>query len=163
VSAYVESSELCATSNHSILYSRRNDSVECIPLEKRLPLRKDSVADALLKDEILIEVTLRNLYTRRIAVVPLPYLLCRTQPSWRSLVYAGTTGGKGWTCLHSGASIRLAEYVCRPSMRWDCANDRRVLRDTSEESYLASIEVWQTRGFSARHQKDTAGFYASRA
>jgi hypothetical protein len=52
VSAYADSSELCATSNPSRLDSRRNDSFECIPLDDRLTLSKDSVAYALLEDEI---------------------------------------------------------------------------------------------------------------
>jgi hypothetical protein len=52
LSAYVDSSELCATSNPSRPDSRRNDSFECIPLDDRIPLRKDTVADALLEDEI---------------------------------------------------------------------------------------------------------------
>jgi hypothetical protein len=50
-----------------------------------------------------------------------------------------------------------------PSMRWDCANDRRALRDTSPDSYLASIEVWKTRECSARYQKDTACYCAYHA
>jgi hypothetical protein len=52
VSAYLESSELCATPNHSRLDSRRHDSIECIPLDDRLPLSMDTVTDALLEDEI---------------------------------------------------------------------------------------------------------------
>jgi hypothetical protein len=52
LSAYVDRFELCATSNPSRLDSRRNDSFECIPLDDRLPLSKDTVADALLENEI---------------------------------------------------------------------------------------------------------------
>jgi hypothetical protein len=54
VSAYVDSSELCATSilNPSRLDSRRRDPFECIPLDDRLPLSKETIADALLEDEI---------------------------------------------------------------------------------------------------------------
>jgi hypothetical protein len=52
LSAYVDNSELCATSNTSRLDSRIHDSFECIPLDDRLPLSKDTVADALLEDEI---------------------------------------------------------------------------------------------------------------
>jgi hypothetical protein len=52
VSAYVESSELCATPNHSRLDSRRHDSIECIPLDDRLLLSIDTAADALPEDEI---------------------------------------------------------------------------------------------------------------
>jgi hypothetical protein len=52
LSACVDSSELCATSNPSRLDSRRNYSFECIPLDERLPLSKDTVADALHEDEI---------------------------------------------------------------------------------------------------------------
>jgi hypothetical protein len=52
VSAYVDSSELCGTSNPSRLYSRRNNSFECIPLDNRLPLSKDTVADSLLENKI---------------------------------------------------------------------------------------------------------------
>jgi hypothetical protein len=66
VSAYVESSELCATPNHSGLDSRRHDSIECIPLDDRLPLSIDNLTDALLEDEIFYRV------------VPLPHQICRT-------------------------------------------------------------------------------------
>jgi hypothetical protein len=52
MSAYIDSSEFCATLNPSRLYSRRNDSFECIPLGDKLPLSKDTVADAHLEDEI---------------------------------------------------------------------------------------------------------------
>jgi hypothetical protein len=52
LSAYVVSSELYATSNPSRLDSRRHDFFECIPLDDRLPLSEDTVADALLEDEI---------------------------------------------------------------------------------------------------------------
>jgi hypothetical protein len=52
VPASVDCSELCATSNPSRLDSRRNDSFECIPLDDRLPLSKDTIAIALLEDEI---------------------------------------------------------------------------------------------------------------
>jgi hypothetical protein len=52
LSAYVVSSELYATSNPSRQDSRSHDFLECIPLDARLPLSKDTVADALLEDEI---------------------------------------------------------------------------------------------------------------
>jgi hypothetical protein len=52
LSAYVDRSELCATSNPSRLVSRRHDFFECIPLDDRLSISKDTVADALLEDEI---------------------------------------------------------------------------------------------------------------
>jgi hypothetical protein len=52
LSAYVDSSELCNRSNPSRLHSRINDSFECIPLDDRLPLSKDTVAGALLEDAI---------------------------------------------------------------------------------------------------------------
>ena len=52
VSAYVDSSELCATPNPSRLYSRRHDSIECIPLDDRIPLSIDTAGDTLLEDEI---------------------------------------------------------------------------------------------------------------
>ena len=52
VSAYVDSSELFATPNPSMLYSRRHDSIECIPLGDRIPLSIDTAGDTLLKDEI---------------------------------------------------------------------------------------------------------------
>jgi hypothetical protein len=52
LSAYVDSSEPCATSNPSRLDSRRNDSFECIPPDDRIHLSKDTVVDALLVDEI---------------------------------------------------------------------------------------------------------------
>jgi hypothetical protein len=41
LSAYVDSSKLCATSNPSRLESRRNDCFECIPLDDRIPLNKE--------------------------------------------------------------------------------------------------------------------------
>jgi hypothetical protein len=43
LSAYVDSSELCATSNPSRLDSRRHDSFECIPMDDGLPHDKDTV------------------------------------------------------------------------------------------------------------------------
>ena len=52
VSAYVDSSELCATPNPSRLYSRRHDSINCITLDDRIPLRIDTAGDTLLEDEI---------------------------------------------------------------------------------------------------------------
>jgi hypothetical protein len=52
VLAYVNSSELCARSNRSRLDSRRKCSIECIPMDDRLPLSKYTVADALLEDDI---------------------------------------------------------------------------------------------------------------
>jgi hypothetical protein len=55
VSAYVDSSELCATSvlNPSRLDSRKHDSFECIPLDDRLHLSYETIANALLEDEIV--------------------------------------------------------------------------------------------------------------
>jgi hypothetical protein len=52
MSAYVNSTEHCATSNPSRLDSRRHDSFECIPLDDRIHLSKDTVEYSLLEDEI---------------------------------------------------------------------------------------------------------------
>jgi hypothetical protein len=51
VSAYVDSSKLCATPITSRLDSRRNYSMECIKLDERLPLSIDTAVDALPEDE----------------------------------------------------------------------------------------------------------------
>jgi hypothetical protein len=52
MSAYVDSSELYATSNPSRLDLRRNGSFECEPMDDSVPLRKDTVAYAIIEDEI---------------------------------------------------------------------------------------------------------------
>jgi hypothetical protein len=53
VSAYVDSSELHLTPIPSRPDSRRHDSIECMPLDDRLPHSMDTAANALLQDETL--------------------------------------------------------------------------------------------------------------